>query len=150
MPLNKNINKKIEVEIEMTVREKIKETIKSYSHNRRRLTDVEIADLRVSLSIAYQALIEEELDPGVIKLIEAEITLDRIEALKFEECRKKFMDLGSSASQSIDLARKNLKAEEGYIDAKRNYEYARKDVGILKELIRIGQHILNSMSFRKT
>ena len=136
-------------EKELTIREKIKKIVNLYSKKRNAMTSDQVGDVRALLSTGYQALVEDDLEPLISKLIEKEIELDRIEAESFDKCRRFFLDDGASASQAIELARKQLKAEKEYMQAKREYENLKKEVSIIKEILRVGAHILNSMSYRK-
>jgi hypothetical protein len=135
---------------EKTIRQKITDVISIYSTNRAKLTEDQVQDIRANLSIGFYMLVEQELEPLVLKFIDLEITLDKVEAEVFDKVRKEFIEKGSSASQAIELSRKTMKADEKYIEANRNYLTCKREIEIIKDLKNSANHILNALSYRKS
>lgn len=127
--------------------ERITLCIQIYNARRDELTDEDIARTRAFLASDLYMMVSVCYQPALDNLIAADLELQRRESdtfnEEFEECLKTF-----SKSQSIDLARKNQKSNEDYLEAYNNFHACKNIVNIYDKTMKMGSQVLNSMARR--
>jgi hypothetical protein len=124
---------------------RVQKIIVHYNNKRDSITDSELEDLRAYLAVGTYLLIETNLQPAYADSTLAEMQMERMEGMLFDEYYNEYIKT-VSPSIAMDRARKATKCDERYLQALKDHNTTRQSVFLLNKILDQANQVLNSMS----